>query len=253
MVLLRVKEIRSVLPYAGIRKLHKMLPDCTYGLPVNVGRDHLFNLLRDNKMLSPLRKRYHRTTNSKHTLPGYPNLLKDMCISQINEAWVSDITYIQLPKGKFCYLFLVTDYCSRKILGYAIKQSLSAEGALESLAMAIKYAKPSPGFIHHSDHGIQYCCKEYLGKLQKHGAQISMTGENHCYDNAVAERVNGILKQEFGLGTQLPDIEAAKRLTIEGIRLYNNVRLHVSLGYRTPDYIYTNLVTSANKPYKATA
>jgi len=174
-------------------------------------------------------------------------------IRQINQVWVSDITFIHLTKGKFCYLFLVTDYRSRKIMGYALKPSLSAEGALEALEMSIKYGKPSAGFIHHSDHGIQYCCKEYISKLQSHAAQISMTGENHCYDNAVAERVNGILKQEFGLGAYLPDIEAAKRLTDEGIRLYNSVRLHLSLGYRTPDHTYTLLKTSFKKSLKETA
>ncbi len=239
MVLLRVKELRYLLPYVGTRKLHRMLIDCKYGLPIIIGRDTLFKLLKDNAMLSALKKRYHRTTNSKHSLPSFPNLLKDMTVNQINQVWICDITYIQHPNGKFCYLFLVTDYCSRKILGYALKNSLAAEGALESLEMAIRYAKPSPGFIHHSDHGIQYCCKDYQSKLQKNGAQISMTGENHCYDNAVAERINGILKQEFGLGKLLADIEAARKLTHEGIKLYNSVRLHESLGYRTPNFTYS--------------
>lgn len=253
MVLLRVKEIKYILPYTGIRKLQKMLQDSQYGLPIKIGRDHLLRLLRDNKLLSPLRKRYQHTTNSRHTLPRYPNLLQNRDVSQVNEVWVSDITYINLNKGKFCYLFLVTDYFSRKIMGYALKQSLSVEGALEALEMSIKYGKPPAGFIHHSDRGLQYCSKEYVNKLQSHAAQISMTGDNHCYDNALAERVNGILKQEFGLGANLRDIEAAKTLTDEGIRLYNSVRLHLSLGYRTPDHIYTLLNTSFKKSLKDTA
>lgn len=239
MVLLLVQEIRHKLPYTGIRKLHKMLNDGKSELPVKIGRDTLFKLLRDNNMLSALRKRFRKTTNSKHSLPSYPNLLKDKTIKHVNEVWVSDITYILLSGGKFCYLFLVTDYYSRKIIGYALKSSLSANGALEALDMAYQYAKPPSGFIHHSDHGIQYCCKEYVRKLQKHGAQISMTGEDHCYDNAVAERINGILKQEFGLGNELSGIVAARTLTDDGIMLYNHVRLHISLNYNTPDHVYS--------------
>lgn len=247
MVLLIVKEIRFKLPYIGIRKLYKMLNNGHYGIPVRIGRDALFKLLRDNDMLSRLRKRYRKTTNSKHSFPSYPNLLKEKTIEQINEVWVSDITYIRLTGGKFCYLFLTTDYYSRKIIGYALKTSLSAEGALEAFDMAHRYAKPPSGFIHHSDHGIQYCCKEFVSKLLKNNAQISMTGKDHCYDNAVAERVNGILKQEFGLGKELSDIVAARKLTIEGINLYNNVRLHVSLEYRTPGYIYSRASISLNE------
>lgn len=238
MVLQIVKEIRSILPYVGTRKLCQMLKGGSFGMPLEIGRDHLFNLLRDNGMLSRLRKRYSRTTNSKHKLPSYPNILKEATISRATQAFVCDITYIRLSCGKFCYLFLVTDYYSRKILGYALKTSLSSDGAMETLKMALRTAKPSPGFIHHSDHGIQYCCKEYIALLQKNGAQISMTGKDHCYDNAVAERINGILKQEFGLGKELLDFAAAKKLTDEGIELYNTVRPHASLDYRTPKEVY---------------
>jgi len=246
MVLLRVKEIRSILPYAGVRKLMHMLNDSKFGLPVKIGRDHLFRLLRSNRMLSPLKKKYIGTTNSKHSLPSYPNLLKGLLVRNVNDLWVSDITYIKLHNGKFCYLFLVTEYRSRKIIGWALKDSLATEGALESLEMAIKNSDPPPGFIHHSDHGVQYCCKEYISRLKKYGAIISMTGENHCYDNAVAERVNGILKQEFGLGSELPNIEAARKLCKEGIYNYNCVRLHASLGYQTPDHVMDLLKKNKN-------
>lgn len=238
MVLQTVKEIRSILPYVGTRKLCQMLKEGSFGIPIEIGRDHLFNLLRDNGMLSHLRKRYSRTTNSKHKLPSYPNMLKEASISRVNQVLVCDITYILLSGGKFCYLFLVTDYYSRKILGYALKTSLCSDGAIETLKMALRTSKPSPGFIHHSDHGIQYCCKEYIALLQKNGAKISMTGKDHCYDNAVAERINGILKQEFGLGKELLDFAAAKKLTDEGIKLYNTVRLHASLNYHTPNDMY---------------
>jgi len=246
MVLQIVRNIRCLLPYVGVRKLCQMLKAGIFGLPVKIGRDHLFNLLRDNNMLSTLHKRYRKTTNSKHNLSSYPNLLKEASVSQAAQAFVSDITYIRLSGGKFCYLFLVSDYYSRKILGHALKNSLSTEGALEALKMAIRIAKPSSGFIHHSDHGIQYCCKEYIALLQDNGAQISMTGKDHCYDNAVAERINGILKQEFGLGKELPDLAAANKLANEGINLYNDVRLHVSLSYNTPNKVYAQSASTGS-------
>jgi len=238
MVLLRVQQLRGRQMQVGAKKLQKMLADPERGLPIRIGRDHLFRLLRENNMLSKLRKRYHNTSDSKHPFPVYPNLLKDIKISAANQAWVCDITYLRLPKGRFCYLFLVTDLFSRKIIGHALRDSLASEGAEEALLKAFQYAKPAAGFIHHSDHGIQYCCKSYTELLQKFGARISMTGENHCYDNAVAERINGILKQEFGLGAELASFAMAQRLTNDGISIYNAERLHYSLGCKTPDYTY---------------
>lgn len=224
--------------YAGVRKLQKMLGNPDYGLPVDIGRDRLLDLLRRSNQLSKLHKRFIKTTNSKHQLPIYTNMVKDIKVTAVNEVWVSDITYILLPNDKFCYLFLVSDLYSRKILGYALRDSLASEGAEHALRKALSFAKPQSGFIHHSDHGIQYCCKSYIAALQKQGARISMTGDNHCYDNAVAERINGILKQEYGLGQVLPSLEAALLLVTDGIKIYNSERLHVSLGYNTPDKIY---------------
>lgn len=246
MVLLRVKELRFRQRYAGVKKLQKMLADPVYGLPVIVGRDRLLSLLRDNNMLSDIHKHFVQTSNSKHSFPIYPNLLKGFQSSSVNQAWVCDITYLRLPEGKFCYLFLVTDYFSRKIIGYTLRDSLASEGAVEALQMATRYAKPAAGFIHHSDHGIQYCCKYYTDLLSSQGTRISMTGENHCYDNAVAERVNGILKYEFGLGSMLASFGAAHKLTDNGIKLYNSERLHASLNYHTPDYVYNLSSTTAN-------
>jgi len=241
-VLLRVMEMRCIQPRVGVRKLQRMMENPEYGLPVEISRDKLFKLLSDNDLLVKRKKRYHQTTNSKHSLPSYPNLIKDLEVSKVNQVWVSDITYVKLPNGKFCYLFLVTDYFSRKIIGYALKSTLSTDGALEVLKMAVRNAKPSAGFIHHSDHGVQYCNKAYTALLQKHQAQISMTGANHCYDNAVAERVNGILKQEFGLGATLASFEAANKLSRQAILLYNTVRLHTSHGYHTPEAVFRGLV-----------
>lgn len=238
MVLMRLRELRIRHPYAGVRKLQKMLANPDYGLPIIIGRDRLFDLLRKTNLLSKLYKRYKKTTISKHQLPTHPNLIKDIKVTAVNGVWVSDITYIRLPAGKFCYLFLVSDLYSRKILGYALKESLASEGAEQALRMALSFAKPQSGFIHHSDHGIQYCCKSYIAALEKQGARISMTGDNHCYDNAVAERINGILKQEYGLGQVLPSLDAANLLVTDGIKIYNSERLHASLGYNTPNKIY---------------
>jgi len=230
--------MRNIQPRVGVRKLQRMMLKSEYGLPVEISRDRLFKLLGDNDLLVKRKKRYHQTTNSRHSLPSYPNLLKELDVRHVNQVWVSDITYVKLPQGKFCYLFLITDYFSRKIIGYALKSTLSSDGAIEVLKKALKNAKPSSGFIHHSDHGVQYCNKAYTALLHKHKAQISMTGVNHCYDNAVAERVNGILKQEFGLGSTIASFEAAHKLTRQAIYLYNSVRLHTSHGYHTPDAVF---------------
>jgi len=242
-----VDQIRSRQTKIGARKLQKMLADPRYGLPVNIGRDSLFRLLRKYGKLSKLHKRYKKTTNSFHQFHIYPNMVKDLNVQYANQVWVSDITYIKIAKGKFCYLFLVTDLYSRKILGYAIKETLASEGAEEALQMALKFAKPKAGLIHHSDHGIQYCSKSYVALLQKHGALISMTGDKHCYDNAVAERVNGILKQEYGLGEVLPNYNAASLLSKDGIHIYNSERLHIAIGYRTPDEMYDHSLSTMNK------
>jgi len=250
MVLFRVSQLRRRHRYAGVRKLQKMLADPAYGLPLKIGRDRLLKLLREHDQLSELRKRCKHASTGNSTFPDHPNLLSEIQVSRINQVWVSDITYVRLAGGKFCYLFLVRDYYSRKILGFALTATLSAAGALAALIMAIKTAKPEPGLIHHSDHGIQYCCKEYTDLLAKFNFKVSLTSEQHCYDNAVAERINGILKQEFGLGSLLPNLETALKLLNDGIKIYNNERLHASLGYKTPDYVYNMAQEISDFPAK---
>jgi len=244
MVLFRVRQLRQRYRYEGARKLQLMLSNPDYGLPVRIGRDRLFDLLKQYDLQSELRIRFKRTSFHNHHDFLYPNLLKDAQITELHQAWVCDITYLRLAGGKFCYLFLVTELISRKIIGYDLRTSLSAEGAIQALHMALNFAKPKAGFIHHSDHGVQYCCKEYRNLLTKHGARISMTGENYCYDNAVAERLNGTLKREYGLGAVISNFAAAKTLTYNGIKIYNSERLHQSLKYKTPDYVYSQLNAS---------
>lgn len=204
---------------------------------VCIGRDKLFNLLRDNKLLLRRRKNYVRTTNSYHRFRRYSNKIKDLHVYRPNQVFVADITYLQTSES-YCYLALVTDLFSRKIVGYDLSRSLAVEGAQSALNMALKNVAEPDRLIHHSDRGIQYCSYAYTDILEGKSAEISMTEENHVYENAVAERVNGILKTEFMLGEKLRSFKIAKELVKETIQIYNEERLHISLGYKTPDYRY---------------
>ena len=163
-----------------------------------------------------------------------------MKVTAPNQVWVSDITYIRTVKG-FCYLALITDLYSRKIVGYDISDSLELTGCLRALKKALASARPAAGLVHHSDRGIQYCSKQYVSELQKRKVKISMTEENHCYENAVAERVNGILKDEFYLDQCFVNTHNAKIATKNAIQIYNNKRLHLSLGYKTPNMVFKNV------------
>lgn len=216
-----------------IKSLHREFDKAN----IKVGRDILFNILRANNMLT-LRKKYStRTTNSLHRFRKYKNIVKDVIVTKPNQVWVSDITYIRTLKG-FCYLALITDAYSRKIIGYDLSDSLELSGCVRALNKALYKAKHIEGLIHHSDRGIQYCSHAYTQILKRKQINISMTEENHCYENAMAERVNGILKDEFYLDQTFMDTAHAKRATKNAIKLYNEVRLHLSLKYRTPNMVY---------------
>lgn len=185
-----------------------------------------------------LRKKYSsKTTNSLHRFYKYKNIIKDIDVTRPNQVWVSDITYIRTIKG-FCYLALITDRYSRKIVGYDISNSLELKGCERALKKALYQAKNTSGLIHHSDRGIQYCSNVYTQILKRNNISISMTEENHCYENAVAERVNGILKDEFYLDQTFDSLQHAKRATKNAINLYNEIRLHLSLDYKTPNMVY---------------
>jgi putative transposase len=204
---------------------------------LKVGRDTLFNVLRKNQMLT-LRKKYSaRTTNSYHRFYKYNNIIKDVEINKPNQVWASDITYIRTVKG-FCYLALITDMYSRKIVGYDLSDSLELSGCVRALNKAIYQAKNIKGLIHHSDRGIQYCSNIYTQILKRKKIGISMTEENHCYENALAERVNGILKDEFYMDQTFTNTAHAKRAVKNAIKLYNEIRLHLSLDYKTPNMVY---------------
>ena len=228
-----VKQIRKEQPRVGSRKLWLHLKK----LDFNVGRDRLFNILRKNGLLIKPKKRYTTTTNSHHWFKKYTNLTKGVELTGPGQVYVADITYIRL-KDKFAYLSLLTDAWSHKIVGWDLSLSLSVEGALRTLKMALKVTPYPEGLIHHSDRGIQYCCYEYTDTLKKNDIMISMTEDNHCYENAIAERVNGILKDEFYLGDTLPSFTIAKELVADAVFTYNTKRLHMSNNYKTPKEVH---------------
>jgi transposase InsO family protein len=232
-----VEKERKEQPRVGARKLHEALQPKLKLLSIKLGRDNLFRILRENDMLVKRKKMTFKTTNSYHHFHKYTNLIKDKEVTAPNQVWVSDITYIRTVKG-FCYLALITDMYSRKIVGYDISDTLELSGCLRALQKALRQARSAVGLIHHSDRGIQYCSHQYVNELKKRKIKISMTEENHCYENAIAERVNGILKDEFYLDQCFFNTEHACKATESAIDIYNNKRLHLSLGYKTPNMVF---------------
>ncbi|MBK5244238.1 MAG: IS3 family transposase [Eubacteriaceae bacterium] len=220
-----------------MRKLNKSLENELIKANLKGGRDTLFNILRKHQMLTFRKKYSSRTTNSLHRYYKYKNIIKDVEVSRSNQVWVSDITYIRTVKG-FCYLALITDMYSRKIVGYDLSNFLVLKGCVRALNKAIYQAKNTKGLIHHSDRGIQYFSNVYIQILKRNKINISMTEENHCYENAMAERVNRILKDEFYLDQTFTNINHAKKATKNAINLYNEIRLHLSLDFKTPNMVY---------------
>ena len=204
----------------------------------SMGRDKFFDVLRDNGLLVKRRKRYERTTNSFHRFRKYKNQFKHNPPMAPNQVYVSDITYLRTGR-RFVYLFLITDAFSRKIVGWEVSASLGLEGAVAAARMAIRQCPDPRVVIHHSDRGLQYCCPTYEKLLLSHGITISMTEENHCYENALAERVNGILKDEFLLAEDQINLTVAKKAVGEAITIYNTERLHWSLDLKTPESVHT--------------
>lgn len=233
-VLSIVYGIRSRQPRVGCRKMVQEINRRLLHLGQSpMGRDRMFDLLRENQLLvRPLKRRVY-TTDSYHRFRTYKNLLKNVVPSGSNQAWAADITYLRHRKG-FSYLFLLTDIYSRKIVGYNVSDNLAVEGALKALRMARRQSNLSESIIHHSDRGIQYCCDAYVSELKKHKMLISMTEVNHCYENAMAERVNGTLKNELMLGVVFLSHKQAILATKHAIEIYNNERWHDSLNYDTP-------------------
>ena len=228
---------RRDMPRLGTRKLYFLMKDELTRHDVKLGRDGLFNYLREQQMLVPPRRAYRKTTWSKHWMKKYPNLLRDLKVERPEQAWVSDITYLSSADNVY-YLSLVTDVFSRKIIGYHVSADLHTESVVKALKMAIKSRKTKLPLLHHSDRGSQYCSILYQQLLKKNHIQSSMTeGVGDCYQNAIAERVNGILKDEF-LPTDLLDPETLTTIVTESIKIYNDKRPHLSLNYLTPSYLH---------------
>ena len=224
------------MPRIGTRKLYYMLTEMLEQHQIKIGRDKLFDLLEEYGLLVRRRKRRKAcTTDSNHPFRRYPNLIKGMDVLRPEQLWVSDITYIQL-RDCFCYLSLVTDAYSRKIVGHCLYPTLQKEGPILALEKALKKRESSTNtLMHHSDRGRQYCCDAYVSKLNDSKVVISMTEKGDPYENALAERVNGILKAEFELDHVFDSYEQALARVNNVVIIYNNQRPHASCNYQTPD------------------
>jgi transposase InsO family protein len=234
MVLQHVLGIRAQLPRIGTLKLHQMMAKLLETHQIKIGRDYLFDLMREHNLHIRRRKRMVVTTNSRHWMRKYCNLVKDMEVHRPEQLWVSDITYIRLT-NQWGYLSLITDAYSRKIMGYCFRSDLSALGCIDALKMALKARQyPNEKIIHHSDRGSQYCSKSYVDLLVTAGIAISMTENGDPYENALAERVNGIIKSEFNLyHSALGMVKTSEKIS-QSIQLYNNLRPHSSCDFLTP-------------------
>jgi putative transposase len=233
-----VKQERCVQPRLGGRKLHKVLQKGLAEAGVELGRDRFFKVLAERKLLlEPKAAAFPCTTHPRHNLPVFTNQVKGVELTGANQAWVSDITYLRTSEG-FLYLALITDKWSRKIVGHHCGDSLEAEGCLKALEVALEKLPGSARPIHHSDRGSQYCCHLYVDRLRELRFTISMTEKDHCAENAMAERMNGILKQEYGLGVQFRTKAEALCAVAQSIWLYNTRRPHTALGYRMPDQVH---------------
>jgi transposase InsO family protein len=234
-----VRAERRLQPRLGTRKIRVLIQGRLGVAEVKLGRDRLFEVLRGSGLLvEPRRSEYPCTTDSGHYLPVFRNQIKDRHLTKPNEVWVSDLTYVRTTEG-FLYLALVTDKYSRKIVGYHCGESLAAAGCIRALDMALAGLPEGERPMHHSDRGIQYCCHEYVNSLLARGLGISMTEQDHCAENALAERMNGILKSEYGLGRELKAKEQAYGAVAQAVSLYNTRRPHTALGYRFPEAVHS--------------
>lgn len=227
------------MPRIGTRKLYYLIQDDLKKQEIKMGRDVLFNFLRAEHLLILPKRSYIKTTNSKHWMKKYPNLLGKTQIHRPEQVWVSDITYIKTDHG-YRYLSLVTDAYSKKIMGYQLSPNLSVDGPLKALLMALKARKFKSDLIHHSDRGLQYCSAEYIKCLSDNHISVSMTQNGDPYENAIAERVNGILKYEFLLVDGFKDELIASKTIAQSIDIYNNERPHLSWRMLTPQQAHKN-------------
>jgi len=234
-----VRGERQQQPRLGTRKLQVLIRERLVVAGIKLGRDRLFEVLRaKDLLLAPAAAEYPCTTNAYHLLPVFTNLIKELVVCGPNEVWVNDLTYLRTTEG-FLYLSLVTDKWSRKIVGYHCADTLATAGCLTALAMALAELPADAYPIHHSDRGCQYCSHEYVNCLAARGLRMSMTETDHCAENALAERMNGILKSEYGLGRVIQTKAQARLLAAQAVSLYNTRRPHTALDYRFPEAVHS--------------
>lgn len=227
-----VKDVRRQMPRLGTRKLYHLI-----GVDIGMGRDKSFAILRANNLLIRPKRIYRTTTNSHHMFRKHKNLITALNIIRPDQVWVSDITYIG-SRNRHNYLSLVTDAYSKKIVGYDLSDNLSAAGSVRALRLALRGRKGGGELIHHSDRGVQYCCDEYQRELNAGGITVSVTESYDPYANAIAERVNGILKDEFLLESYDVGLDVLSRVVTQSIDIYNNKRPHYSCALLTPTQMH---------------
>ncbi len=236
-VLELIRRERARQPMLGGRKLRHCLEGDLRSAEVQIGRDRFFGLLRRHDLLIARKRGSARTTESRHGFSMHPNLAKDLSVVAPHQLLVSDITYVRTLEG-FMYLCLVMDAFSRAVVGFDSSDTLEMEGALRALRMAVGQLPQGARAMHHSDRGVQYCCCAYVALLHEAGMAISMTEENHCYENAKAERLNGTMKREYGLGATFDCKAEVGPAVREAVMLYNHHRPHTALDYRVPMQVH---------------
>lgn len=240
LIVKQVLEIRANHPKLGTRKLFHMLQPFFHDNNFKIGRDALFNLLCEQKLLIRQRQRKATTTYSNHWLRKWPNLIKNYRLNAPNQLWVSDITYWKVM-DKFLYISFITDAYSHKIVGYNLSQQLDMQSSRNALLMALKsLPKNQTNLIHHSDRGVQYCAMDYLKLLHQNNIKVSMTENGNPRENAIAERLNGIIKNEYLHKYKPTTFEKAEQLLKHSVELYNIQRPHLSINYQTPEFTHNN-------------
>ena len=249
LIIKEVITIREKHPRMGTRKLYLTLESFLFEHQIKIGRDGFFNLLSQYHLLIRTRKRTVRTTQSHHWLKKYPNLIKDFAPTAPDQLYVSDITYWRIDTG-FVYISLITDAYSHKIVGYNLAQTLEAVECLYALKMALLSIKKGIGLIHHSDRGVQYCSTKYVNLLEKYSIEISMTQDSDPRENAIAERVNGIIKGEYLECYSVANFAQAEELLNAVVKLYNKERPHMSIGNLFPEKVHNMEIEKGEKKWK---
>lgn len=235
-----IEPIRKKMPRYGTKKLHLDIKDDLKKHNIKMGRDAFLKFARHHRLLVPRTKRCFITTDSKHFFYKSPNLIKNLIPTHSEQAFVNDITYVKL-RDKYVYVALVTDLYSKKVMGYKLDDNMKVGMVKDALIMALKNCEYNhSSVIHHSDRGIQYCCPDYSEFAESNGMILSTTEKYDPYENAVAERINGILKYEFGLIKTIPSIDVANKMLKQAVKIYNNERRHCSLQMKTPDFAHTH-------------